>query len=67
MASLQEDMADQPLARVVTKLDHNYCLDKEMDEALEENVQFLSAPKKLRLCMKEWGMKRDREHGRSRE
>ncbi|KAK3003718.1 hypothetical protein RJ639_019324, partial [Escallonia herrerae] len=89
-----EDMADQPLARVVmTKLDHNYCLDGDVNEALEENGQamaslleeadrlrlstvkelidiltpFLSSAKKLRLCMKEWGMKRDREHDRNRE
>ncbi|KAK3003717.1 hypothetical protein RJ639_019323, partial [Escallonia herrerae] len=42
MASLQEDMADQPFASVANKPDQNYCLNEDAVAALKENGQAMA-------------------------
>lgn len=94
LASLQEDLLDNPIASIAVAAGGGACgnveaaLDKHgsaMAEILEEAdrlrlstvkeivriltprqaVDFLAAGKKLRLCMQEWGKKRDHDHGRN--
>ncbi|XP_073059956.1 protein DELAY OF GERMINATION 1-like [Primulina eburnea] len=94
LASLQEDVLDQPLAAIAVKsgCQCNIKVDEALDKhgsamagILEEadhlrlntmrevvriltprqGVDFLAAGKKLRLCMQDWGKKRDLDHGRN--
>ncbi|KAK2995992.1 hypothetical protein RJ640_017356 [Escallonia rubra] len=43
MASLQEDMADQPFANVANKPDQNCCLNEDAVAALKENGQAMAS------------------------
>lgn len=96
IASLQEDMVDQPLVTIARKLDDDWGENRDVEKELEKHgkamasvleeadmlrlntvkeivsiftpaqtLDFLAAGKKLRLCVKEWGKKKDHEHGRN--
>ncbi|XP_060190176.1 protein DOG1-like 3 isoform X1 [Lycium barbarum] len=89
LASLQEDVVDQPIAKVAKNCDteegENEPLDKHghnMANLLEEadelrmktlkeilriltpiqGVEYLAAAKRIRLCLQQWGKKREQEH-----
>ncbi|XP_009792490.1 protein DOG1-like 3 [Nicotiana sylvestris] len=88
LASLQEDIVDQPLASKMMKdqenadedLDkHSHNMATVMEEADKlrmktlkqivsilitpaQAVEYLAAAKRIRLCLKQWGKKRDHEH-----
>ncbi|XP_059283401.1 protein DOG1-like 3 [Lycium ferocissimum] len=91
LASLQEDVVDQPIAKVAKNCDteegeneneplnkHAHSMANLLEEADElrmktlkeilgivtpiQGVEYLAAAKRIRLCLQQWGKKREQEH-----
>ncbi|KAJ8568868.1 hypothetical protein K7X08_032565 [Anisodus acutangulus] len=91
LASLQEDVVDQPIAKAAKNCDtqegeneneplnkHGHNMANLLEEADElrmntlkeilgiltpiQGVEYLAAAKRIRLCLQQWGKKREQEH-----
>ncbi|KAK4368390.1 hypothetical protein RND71_012182 [Anisodus tanguticus] len=71
LASLQEDVVDQPIAKAAKNCDTQEEADELRMNTLKEilgiltpiqGVEYLAAAKRIRLCLQQWGKKREQEH-----
>ncbi|KAG5613922.1 hypothetical protein H5410_013746 [Solanum commersonii] len=71
LASLQEDVVDQPFAMAARIYDAEREVDELRMKTLKEilgiltpiqGVEYLAGAKRIRLCLQQWGKKREQEH-----